>query len=381
MANKQAEYALTLALGTMSGTSMDRVDVAAVLTDGVDRVETLPHVTESLAYSASQRGLLFDAVERALEIDSPALRDDPLILSAERLATDMHIKAIAACMQRADRRPDVIGFHGQTVLHRPNPNDPSRAFTVQLGDADALCQALAVPVVHDFRRADVEAGGEGAPLAPLYHQALIGRRTGLPAAILNLGGIANITFIPDSDPQSLHAADIGPANVFMDDLMRQRTGAVFDEGGQVAASGLADHAIVARFFDRPFFDLDGPKSLDRYSFPPPDLSGLSTPDAMATLLELTVGSIRRAIELLPAVPKALFVAGGGARNGYLMQRITDQFSFPVRSLDALGASAAMLEAEAFAYLAVRHLRDLPISYPSTTGVAQPQLGGRLARAI
>lgn len=365
------------AIGTMSGTSMDGVDVALVETDGEAQVHAPNGAFLTLDYTGDERDLLFRAVAKALEIDSLAVLADPLIRDAETLVTARHAQALAKLMERLDHPIDAVGFHGQTVLHRPNPENRARAFTLQLGDAQSLANLLGLPVVYDFRSADVAAGGQGAPLAPLYHQALIASRTALPAAILNLGGIANITLIQDTDPENLLAADVGPANVFMDDLMLEREGVAFDEDGTRAASGTPDLDVVQAFFADPFFSQDGPKSLDRYSFSAPDLSHLATPDAIATLAQLTIRSVVSAVADLPETPNALFVAGGGVRNTFIMRELARQLPCSVAPLDTLGASAAMLEAEAFAYLAVRHMRGLPTSYPSTTGVPSPTVGGRL----
>ena len=356
---------------------MDGVDAALLETDGVTAVLAPKDAHLTLEYSPSERAVLFKAVETALAIDAPEAVDHPDVKAAEALSTERHAQALVALIERLDEPVDLIGYHGQTVLHRPNPTTPDRAFTLQLGDPKVLADATGTPVVYDFRSADVRAGGQGAPLAPLYHQALIASRTALPAAILNLGGIANITLIRDADPANLKAADVGPANVFMDDLMRNREGRTFDEDGALAASGTPHPDIVATFFEHPFFSQDGPKSLDRYSFAAPDVSHLDTADAMATLAQLTVQSVARAIETLPDDPATVFVAGGGVRNGFIMGELARALPCKVEPLDVLGASAAMLEAEAFAYLAVRHRKGLPISFPSTTGVPKPTLGGRL----
>lgn len=366
------------AIGTMSGTSMDGVDVALLETDGEAAIHAPEGAFLTLEYTRDERDLLFKAVAKALEIDSMAVLADPLIGDAAALVTARHAQALAKLMDRIEQPIDVIGFHGQTILHRPNEENPSQAFTLQLGDAQSLANLLGVPVVHDFRGDDVAAGGQGAPLAPLYHQALLASRTELPSVILNLGGIANITLVRNTEPADLLACDVGPANVFMDDVMMERTGRPYDENGALAAFGSVSTAHIERFFDHPFFGQSGPKSLDRYSFPVPDVTELSTPDAMATLAAMTVGSVKRAVEALPVTPNGLFVAGGGVGNQTIMRLLGEALPCSVAPLDSLGASADMMEAEAFAYLAARHLKDLPISYPSTTGVPAPTLGGRLA---
>ncbi len=358
---------------------MDGVDVALIETDGESVVRPIEGAQLSLAYEPSERDVLFQAVETALAINDPSAVRHPHLIAAMDLSTRRHCEAVQTLLAHLDAPVDVIGYHGQTVLHRPNPERPQAAFTLQLADAQRLATSAGTPVVYDFRSADVATGGQGAPLAPLYHQALLASRTELPAVILNLGGIANITYVPNSEPLHIMAADIGPANVFMDDLMREREGVAYDLNGARAAAGAVDQAVVDGFFDDRFFKQSGPKSLDRYSFGPPVLDHLSTEDAMATLLELTVHSVVLALIRLPQQPRTLFVAGGGARNTFLMKRLKSTLPCAVTVLDDIGASAAMLEAEAFGYLAVRHLMGLPTSYPNTTGVPAPMVGGELVK--
>lgn len=358
---------------------MDGVDVALVESDGEARARGVPGAHLTLSYTGPERDILFKAVATALRLDGREAAHHSDVSRAAKLSATRHAQALTALIDQLEHRPDVIGYHGQTVLHRPDPANPAHAFTLQVGDAQLLADTTQVPVVHDLRTADVEAGGQGAPLAPLYHQALLASANVLPAVILNLGGIANITLVQSSDPTTLIASDVGPANVFMDDLMMAREGRPFDENGALAAQGSIDDAVVAVFFNHPFFKQGGPKSLDRYSFPAPNMDHLSTQDAMATLAKLTVESVRRALQDLPIMPQAMFVAGGGVRNDFVMQALQQVLPCTVASLDSLGASAAMLEAEAFGYLAIRHVRGLPTSYPSTTGVPQPIVGGKLAR--
>lgn len=359
---------------------MDGVDVALIETDGQTQVRAVPGASHTISYSNAERDVLFKAVDTALHIDAPEAVSHPDLIAAADISTVRHIQALQILLGRLEKPVDVIGYHGQTVLHRPNPLDPALAFTVQLGDAERLTRETGVTTVYDFRSADVTAGGQGAPLAPLYHQALLTSTAELPAIILNLGGIANITFVPDADPENLIAADIGPANVFMDDLVRTETGKAYDEEGALAASGAVDTLLVEQFFSAPYFQEAGPKSLDRYGLEAPDVSALGLADAMATLAELTIESVVRAIGGLPQPPKAVFVAGGGVKNTYLMAQMQARLASPVLPLNDLGFSAAMLEAEAFAYLAARHLKGLPITFPSTTGVHAPMLGGKRIRS-
>ncbi len=270
----------------------------------------------------------------------------------------------------------VIGFHGQTVLHRPQ-----RRLTVQIGDGHFLAARLGIAVVYDFRAADVGAGGEGAPLAPVYHRALVQRAAReFPVAVLNVGGVANVTYI---DGDELIACDTGPGNALVDDFVRERTGALLDTDGRAAAAGAVDEAALARFLAHPFFQKAPPKSLDRNDFRDwvgAACDGYSVEDGAATLTALTAASVARIVPLLPRAPKAWIVAGGGARNPTLMRMLGERLApVKVETGHAAGWSVDSLEAQAFAYMAVRSLRDLPISFPGTTGAPRPLTGGVLVR--
>jgi anhydro-N-acetylmuramic acid kinase len=274
---------------------------------------------------------------------------------------------------------DVVGFHGQTILHRPKEK-----LTVQLGDGGALARAVGIPVVYDFRGADVVAGGHGAPLVPVFHRALA--RTldrPHPIAVLNLGGVANITFIDgDNDPI---ACDTGPANALIDDFMRSRSGAPHDEDGRAAAAGRVDIAAIERLLEHPFFAQPAPKSLDRNDFRDwvashAGLEKKSIEDGAATLTMLTVATVARSVAILPRPPASWIVAGGGARNPTLMRMLAALLApASVETADQIGWSADALEAQAFAFLAVRSLKGLPLTYPSTTGAPRPMTGGVLVR--
>jgi anhydro-N-acetylmuramic acid kinase len=269
---------------------------------------------------------------------------------------------------------DIVGFHGQTVLHRPE-----RRLTVQIGDAAALAKAIHIPVMHDFRAADVAAGGQGAPFVPVYHRALaqsLGREG--PIVVVNIGGVSNITYIDGAD--TLIACDTGPGNALLDDFMFRVMSQPFDCEGRLAAQGLADQAWIARALELPFFAVPPPKSLDRNDFAALKLGAMSPPDGAATLTALTVAAIARIVPLLPKVPKSWIVAGGGARNLTMLRMLRERLRpATVEAADALGWSADAIEAQAFGFLAARGLKGLPLSYPATTGVPMPMTGGLIAR--
>jgi anhydro-N-acetylmuramic acid kinase len=360
----------------MSGTSMDGVDVALLETDG-ERIFSFGP-TGYRPYAPSERALLRQAAAEGAALDDRTARPGA-VREAEQCVTQAHFETVEsylAANQIDQCRVDVVGFHGQTILHRPE-----RRLTVQIGDGASLAKRLRVPVVYDFRAADVEAGGQGAPLVPIYHQALIRQLDRpRPIAVLNIGGIANITYVHDDQPPI--AGDTGPGNALIDDFMRARTGRSLDEDGMQAAQGTADEAFVARVLQSPFFTRPCPKSLDRnaFSLSNIELPELSIADGAATLTSLTAGAVARIIPHLPQPPRTWIVAGGGARNRALMEMLVKRLRpGSVETASSVGWSVDALEAQAFAYLAVRSVRQLPITFPTTTGVSTPLTGGILAK--
>ncbi len=360
------------AIGMMSGTSMDGVDVALVETDG-ERAVRLGPVGER-PYMAEERMVLRAALADAVAIRDRSARPGA-VAEAQRIVTRAHEEALAAFLAQHDISPaqvDVVGFHGQTVLHRPE-----QQLTVQIGDADALARSVGIPVVFDLRAADVAAGGEGAPLVPAWHRALALARPDLPGpiAMVNIGGVGNVTWL-DQEAEPV-ACDTGPGNALIDDLMQERLGKPMDNDGATAASGSVDEAVLARLLDNPYFARPAPKSLDRNDFSRAPVAHLATPDAAATLTAFTARSIAASRALLPSMPALWVVSGGGARNPTLLRMLADAAGAPVVTADSLGWSAAGMEAQAFAFLAVRSLRGLPVTFPGTTGVARPLTGGVL----
>ena len=362
------------ALGLMSGTSLDGVDVALIETDG-RRVKAFGPCGYR-PYTETERGLLLQALTEAVHLPQRDAR--PGILGeAERAVTLAHAEAVAAFIAQNHinhEEIDIVGFHGQTVLHRPE-----RKLTVQIGDGAALARAIHIPVMHDFRAADVAAGGQGAPFVPVYHRALAQslEREG-PIVVLNIGGVSNITYIDGLD--TLIACDTGPGNALLDDFMYREMHQPFDCEGRFAAQGKADEAWIARALELPFFALPPPKSLDRNDFAKLLLRDMPPADGAATLTAFTVAAIARAVPLLPKRPRSWVVAGGGARNLTMMRMLRERlYPAPVQAADTLGWSADAIEAQAFGFLAARGLKGLPLSYPATTGVPIPMTGGIIAR--
>jgi anhydro-N-acetylmuramic acid kinase len=331
-------------------------------------------------YGEAERALLRRALSDAAQLRDRAARPG-VLAAAERLVTAAHGEAVAGFLGEHRIAADIIGFHGQTVLHRPE-----HGLTVQIGAGDELARLTGLPVAYDFRAADVAAGGQGAPLVPVFHRALAAGldRPG-PLMILNIGGVANITWLGGgSDAEDPIACDTGPGNAMIDDFVRARTGAAFDAGGEAAAGGTVDQAWLARALADPFFAMPPPKSLDRNAFAGSarDLDEVSLSDGAATLTAFTAAAIARIVPLLPRPPESVIVAGGGARNRTLMRMLGERLApATVETAEAVGWSADSLEAQAFAFLAARHLRGLPITFPGTTGVPRAMPGGVIAKPL
>ena len=297
------------------------------------------------------------------------------VAEVEREITLFHAGVVRELLDaNGNARVELVGFHGHTILHRPGEHR-----TWQIGDGALLAREIGLPVVNDFRSADMAAGGQGAPLAPVYHRALA---DGLPRpmAMLNLGGVGNVTFV--GEDETLLAFDTGPANALIDDWALRHTGTPVDGGGALAKSGRADPGLVEAFLAHPYFDLSPPKSLDRDDFrglAERLIDGLSAADGAATLSKFTIASVVAATRHLPAPPRRWLVTGGGRHDPVIMAGLAAALHVPVDPIEAIGEDGDALEAHAFAYMAARCLRGLPISFPGTTGVASPLTGGRLHR--
>lgn len=343
------------ALGLMSGTSLDGVDAAWLLTDGEKIWEKGQGMT--VPYPAVFR----ENLRHVLGQTEPTKETQEL----ERALTLFHADVVKQAQK--NHSFDLIGFHGQTVYHAP-------PHTWQLGDGKLLAQEVGIEVVYDFRSQDVAQGGQGAPLVPIFHQAMINRND--PVVIVNIGGVANLTWIHKGSP--LIACDTGPGGALLDDWLLRKTGQSYDFEGQLAGQGIIDETIVYRWLRHPYFAQPAPKSLDRNDFLPvlDDVAFLSPADGAATLADLTVRAIVQTLPQMPAKPNALYVTGGGRHNRYLMQHLSLLAPCPVDPIEALQWNGDWVEAYAFAYLAARVKRRLPTSFPTTTGVKYPTCGGK-----
>lgn len=351
------------AIGLMSGTSFDGADIALIETDGEGLVR--PLAFEGYAYNPADRAVIRAALRRR--------EKGPETQAAERIVTEWHISFLADFLSKykiQKQDVDVAGFHGQTIFH-----DPGARFTWQIGDAQALADSCGIPVVGQMRVADVQAGGQGAPLLPLYHRALA-HDLAKPMAVLNIGGVSNITWIGADE---ILAFDCGPGNALMDDFVHSRTGEPYDAGGRLAASGRADEVRVERWLSHAYFSLKPPKSLDRDAWSHAEVCDLGDADGAATLLAFTVRSIDRGLSLCPAAPQAVYVTGGGRHNARLMALLAAEAGVPASPVEAVGWNGDAIEAQGFAYLAVRSLLGLPLTEPGTTGVPKPLTGGVLYR--
>ncbi len=346
-------------IGVMCGTSMDAIDLALVRTDGQDICELLDFISfdNDDAYKASTR-----KVFKKTDLDAT-------VLEAEKVVTDAHIKAI----QQTNWDADLIGFHGQTITHMPE-----NRFTWQIGEAQKLADETGIDVVADMRLADVKAGGQGAPLMPICHRALLpaGER---PVAILNMGGISNITWIGEQENDIL-AGDVGPANALINDYMKVKTGQEFDRDGALAASGQIHQNLVDKWLSAEFFGKPMPKSLDRDPWDVSAAYDLSLEDGAATITAFTVQSIVKSFEQFSALTKNLYVGGGGRHNKHMMNCLNDALDCNVHMVEALGWNGDALEAQGFAYLAVRSLKGLTLTLPTTTGAPEPMTGGKLYKS-
>jgi anhydro-N-acetylmuramic acid kinase len=345
----------------MSGTSLDGIDAAFIVTDGRAQVETGPWLT--IPYGSELRERLRSVLGGA----GP-------VAEVDRAITEAHADAVAELRQRHNLgRVDVVGFHGHTILHRPQERR-----TWQIGDGALLAARTGIDVVCDFRSADVAAGGEGAPLVPLFHAALTSKLD-RPLAVLNIGGVANVSWIGrDGD---VLAFDTGPGNALIDDWCLAHLGRPVDKNGELAATGAVDEAHLARFLAHPFFGRRPPKSLDRDEWNAFRPTHLSAADGAATLTAMTAAAVAAAQRWLPAPPRQWLVTGGGRHNPVLMAQLRERLGAAVAPVGTVGWQGDALEAQAFAFLAVRSLDGLPLSVPTTTGVPTPMRGGRLHRAM
>lgn len=365
------------AVGLMTGTVLDgNIDVAILRTDGEGLAELGPY--RLAPYPADLRDLLEDtlAAARVWNFEGP---EPAIFAEAEAALTRAQADAVRDLVESEGpgmAALGIVGFHGQTVLHRA-PVPGRKGATRQLGDGQLMADLLGVPVAYDFRAADVAAGGQGAPLSAIYHAALLRRlRQGAATAVLNLGGVANVTWWDGAE--GVIAFDTGPANAPINDWVKAHGLGQMDRDGALALAGTVEEARLARLLDHPWLAVPYPKSLDRFDFPAAMADGLAPADGAATLTAFTAAAVGRGLDLLPVRPRRLIVCGGGRHNPALMAALATRAHVEVIPAEAVGWRGDAIEAECFALLAVRVQRGLPISFPTTTGAPRPMTGGRLA---
>ena len=363
-------------IGLMSGTSMDGIDLAILRTDGVSSIEFGPSM--AVAYDAAFRRRIEASLETAKSIVRRQDRPGDLV-GLEREITLRHATAVRDFVRSLPvewQKPDLIGFHGQTVLHRPH-----LGVTVQLGDGGLLARETGIPVVYDMRASDMLHGGQGAPLVPAYHAALARSlpepyAAMKPSVFVNVGGISNITYVPDdADPV---AFDTGPGNTLIDQWVSREGGIPFDAGGAIASEGGVVTDVVTRYLDNPFFEKSGPKSLDRNDFTLALAEGLELADGARTLANVSAEAILKSVEHLPDAPRLWIVCGGGRKNPHIVGDLllgAEKAGAKVIVAEDVGLNGDATEAEAWAYLAVRSALGLPLTFPTTTGCREPVTGG------
>ena len=366
--NRPQDSSSMVAIGLMSGTSLDGIDTALIETDGKQIVDI--GISHTNAYDNEFRSRLSTAVTQAARDDEP-VNDSNLIHDLSL----WHIRSVQQILERVPQNskwsnPEIIGFHGHTTLHRL-----VRQYTQQIGDAQLLADTLRIPVISDFRKKDVEAGGQGAPLAPIFHAAMATNEP-KPVVIVNIGGISNITWIGD-DENALVAFDTGPGNNLLDMWIEKNTGNRYDENGVIAAQGISDGERLEKVLNGSYFSAPWPKSLDRSDFGLEIVEDMDLNSGAATLAELTVRAIIRGIETCPQQPRSIYVSGGGRHNRHIMGRLKKLSTCPVVPIENIGWNGDSVEAQAFAYMAVRSLRGFPITFEGTTGVKNPMTGGVL----
>lgn len=361
---------LVMAAGLMSGTSRDGIDAALIATDGAGAIRPLGFT--SRAYDASTRSMIAAACDIAMSL--PHRQAHPAIQRCEDHITALHADILADLFAASGVAPAevaAVGFHGHTVAHRAD-----RGWTWQIGNGQMLADRFGIDTIVDMRLADMAAGGQGAPLLPIYHQAIFSG-PGQDIAVLNLGGVANLTWLGRTG--DIAAFDCGMASALIDDWMAEVCGKPFDEDGALAATGRVDAAILAGMLDHPYFTQPLPKSLDRADFGIDPVRRLSPPDGAATLTAFSAQAVAMGLDLLPGRAERIIVAGGGRKNRTMMAMIAERCGLPAIPAEDLGWDGDAIEAQGFAYMAVRHMRGYPTTFPGTTGVSKATVGGRMVR--
>ena len=349
-------------IGLMSGTSLDGIDAAIIKTDGKKVYDFGDFIT--IPYSTTLKESIKSISLKTIE-------------KIEKEMTLLHVEAVEKLLKKSNLNAnniDLIGFHGHTILH-----DPSKNHTHQIGDSNLLAKETGINVAYDFRKKDVESGGEGAPLVPIFLKSIVpDKLLNKTIAFLNIGGVANITYINNDN---LIAFDTGTGNAFIDDIVFKKIGKPFDKNGNIAKKGTSNIEKLNNLLSLPYFSKTPPKSLDRNDFltaTEKEIKNLSFNDSVKLLSDFTAQSIVSSLKHLPTIPSDIIVTGGGRLNSYIMKELSASLSnINIKTGEDFGLNSDALEAQAFAFLAVRTLLNLPISFPTTTGVLSPMTGGKI----
>ncbi len=368
---------------------MDGIDAALLKTDGDSIIEECGHI--SMPYSAFFKSQLKQAEEVVRSVQGDLEKAENLWPNLPQIideSTHLHAEAVRRLISETKCLPEtirVVGYHGQTLYHHP-------PVSTIVGHGKRLAELVGIPVVNNFRKQDITLGGQGAPFAPIYHYALAKRDGYIPAVVVNLGGIANVTIIPSDKPDHMIAFDTGPANGLVDRFVRQRTHnqEQMDANGRYGSQGQVHENVLSLLFEKGvqknghnYFTLPAPKSLDiGHLNLIAELAPLTLEDGCATLEAFTAKSlVDSVVSLNIDVPKMWIMAGGGAQNPIILKFLEDYLmkalgpGIVMHKADSVGWNSQALEAQIFAYLAVRHLKGLPFSFPNTTGVSMPTCGG------
>ena len=359
-------------LGLMSGTSLDGIDVSIIKSDGEQHVEIIDDLY--LKYD-DQLKLKLKKIIDSCSSKNQLTKISKQINELEKELTLYHAKAYELIIEKNKNiKIDLIGFHGQTILHKPK-----NKYSIQIGDSKLLSKITNTTVISNFRENDILNGGQGAPLTPIYHQLILKKiNSKLPSAVINIGGITNITYIEKSN--KIIGFDTGPGNYLIDELIRSKTKYEFDSGGLIAKSGRPDEEILSKFLNDPYYKKKFPKSLDIKDLNIQNLNTLNLEDGCATLAMLTVRSICIALDNFKNRPNLILVSGGGRKNQYIFDNISKKFQNSVKLIDDFNFNGDFIESQAFAYLAIRSYLKKIITFPSTTGVKEPCLGGLIYKS-
>ena len=356
-----------IALGLMSGTSLDGIDASIIKSDGEDILEIIDN--KYLKYNADFKLRLSNFITNTND-KTNIERNINIYKSLERELTIYHSQISQKIIRENNCKIQLIGFHGQTVIHKPTDG-----YTIQMGDANLLSQVLQKKVIHNFRANDIKNGGEGAPLSPVYHKTLSKKiKLKNPHLILNIGGISNYTYI---DKDKLFAKDIGPGNVLIDEYLKKTKGMDFYKNGEIALSGNINHDIINQFYEHEFYNTKDKHSYDRKEFDFSFVRGLEFEDAIATLTYFTALIISKNIQKRIRDEVDIILCGGGRKNLTLVKHLKKLLNSKIKLIDEFNIDGDFIESQAFAYLSIRSYLKMPISYPSTTNVNAPVTGGEI----